>query len=158
MRHMAWANQRLFAAVAELPDEALSSYLVDPEFDVATILHHIVDGAEWFAFCAGGHPWSHREKPRTGADVLALARNLAELDALVMKESQRDDVTLTINHEDGDFEAKLSTVISQAPHHATEHRAQLVAALELRGYRSINLDDLDLWCFERFEEGRSGRH
>ncbi len=154
---MAWANQRLFAAVAELPDEALTSYLVDPDFDVATILHHIVDGSEWFAFCAGGHPWSHREKPQTAADVRALAQKLAELDTLVIAEGQREDVTLTISHEDGDFEAKLSTVIAQAPHHATEHRAQLVAALEVRGFRPVNLDDLDLWSFERYEEGRPRR-
>lgn len=154
---MAWANQRLFAAVAELPDVALTSYLVDPEFDVATILHHIVDGAEWFAFCAGGHPWSRREKPRTASDVVVLATTLAGLDALVIEEGRRDDGPLTISHEDGDFEAMRSTVIAQAPHHATEHRAQLVAALELRGYQPINLDDLDLWSFERFEEGERRR-
>ena len=36
-----------------------------------------------------------------------------------------------------------STVLSQAVHHATEHRAQLVAALEANGYTDINLDDFD---------------
>jgi hypothetical protein len=37
-------------------------------------------------------------------------------------------------------------------YHATEHRAQLIDALEYRGYKSINLDDIDLWAFDEFEK------
>jgi uncharacterized damage-inducible protein DinB len=42
-------------------------------------------------------------------------------------------------------------LLVQAVHHATEHRAQLIDALESRGHQSINLDDIDLWAFEVFE-------
>jgi uncharacterized damage-inducible protein DinB len=42
---------------------------------------------------------------------------------------------------------KRSTIISQAIHHATEHRAQLISALEAKGFTSINLDDYDLWNY-----------
>jgi uncharacterized damage-inducible protein DinB len=42
---------------------------------------------------------------------------------------------------------KRSTIISQAIHHATEHRAQLISALEAKGYKTINLDDYDLWAY-----------
>jgi uncharacterized damage-inducible protein DinB len=40
-----------------------------------------------------------------------------------------------------------STIISQAIHHATEHRAQLISALEAKGFTSINLDHYDLWAY-----------
>jgi len=42
-----------------------------------------------------------------------------------------------------------STILSQAIHHATEHRAQIASALEAKGFTPINLDDLDLWEFEK---------
>jgi uncharacterized damage-inducible protein DinB len=38
--------------------------------------------------------------------------------------------------------------LSQAIHHATEHRAQISAAIEARGFSPLNLDDLDLWSYE----------
>ena len=41
-----------------------------------------------------------------------------------------------------------STIITQAVHHATEHRAQAISALEARGYKAVNLDDFDLWAYE----------
>ena len=41
-----------------------------------------------------------------------------------------------------------STIISQAIHHATEHRAQAVTALETKGYSSVNLDSFDLWVYQ----------
>ena len=41
-----------------------------------------------------------------------------------------------------------STIITQAIHHATEHRAQAVCALEVKGFRAVNLDDYDVWAYE----------
>ena len=41
-----------------------------------------------------------------------------------------------------------STILSQAIHHATEHRAQLASALEAKGFKPMDLDELDLWAFE----------
>ena len=41
-----------------------------------------------------------------------------------------------------------STILSQAIHHATEHRAQIASALEAKGFTPVNLDDLDLWSYE----------
>jgi uncharacterized damage-inducible protein DinB len=41
-----------------------------------------------------------------------------------------------------------STIVTQAIHHATEHRAQAVSALEARGYKAVNLDDYDVWAYE----------
>jgi hypothetical protein len=38
---MAWANQMVFSAVQTLPNEALASYIVNPEWTAGTIVHHI---------------------------------------------------------------------------------------------------------------------
>jgi uncharacterized damage-inducible protein DinB len=54
-----------------------------------------------------------------------------------------------LNYEDKLVKRWRSTILSQAIHHATEHRAQIAAALEAKGFTPVNLDDLDLWSFER---------
>jgi uncharacterized damage-inducible protein DinB len=41
-----------------------------------------------------------------------------------------------------------STILSQAIHHATEHRAQFAAALEAKGFTPLDLDEIDLWSYE----------
>ena len=54
-----------------------------------------------------------------------------------------------LNYEDKLVKRWRSTILSQAIHHATEHRAQIASALEAKGFTPVNLDDLDLWSFER---------
>jgi hypothetical protein len=38
-----------------------------------------------------------------------------------------------------------STILAQAIHHATEHRAQIAGALATNGNAAIDLDAIDLW-------------
>jgi uncharacterized damage-inducible protein DinB len=149
LRHMSWANQSLFRALQTLPVEALQSYSTNPDFDVATILRHIVDGAEWYCYClTGNHQGWNQVHPTSLSDVQRLAETLLELDAILLSQGARDDEMLTIVEDGKTDHFLLSTVIAQSTHHATEHRAQIVAALELRGYRPLSLDDVDLWSFE----------
>jgi hypothetical protein len=69
---------------------------------------------------------------------------------------------LAVGQEDREIEFKqqdkliyrwASTILTQAVHHATEHRAQLIDTLEYKGFKPINLDDIDLWAFDEFEKG-----
>jgi uncharacterized damage-inducible protein DinB len=53
-----------------------------------------------------------------------------------------------VNAEEKLVKRWRSTILSQAIHHATEHRAQLASALEAKGFEPVNLDDLDLWSYE----------
>ena len=154
LRHMTWANEKVFTAVQALPDEALTSYVTNPDFDAARILQHIVEGAEWFAYCLCQNPWRPRIRPATMSDVKVLAQELRELEIIILREDALEDEMVTFDDEDGVRSAWRSTILFQSIHHATEHRAQLVDALELRGHTPINLDDLDLWAFEKFEESR----
>lgn len=85
------------------------------------------------------------------SDVANLAKMLGILDTEIIELGQLNDEMLTIAFK-GQTEKNLrSTIISQTVHHATEHRAQLIAALEFKGYKPIILDDIDLWAFESFE-------
>jgi uncharacterized damage-inducible protein DinB len=161
LRHMAWANQEIIGEVAELPDEALDAYAVNPEWTVREIARHIASSATWYGWRILDKsdltdienlewqakldeteiaPTSSREIP------LVLAR-LKSADALLLKETEKPDGVVVHEWEGKSIVRARSTVISQAIHHATEHRAQLVAALEARGFSTINLDDYDLWAF-----------
>jgi len=65
-----------------------------------------------------------------------------------------DDVQIEfVNYENKLVKRWRSTILSQAIHHATEHRAQIASALEAKGFAPVNLDDLDLWEFEKATEG-----
>jgi uncharacterized damage-inducible protein DinB len=96
--------------------------------------------------------WSEVPTPSEIADVPALARTLAEFDAAILSQSGLPDDFLTIKEDEKSWQNLRSTLLAQAVHHATEHRAQLIDALESRGFTPINLDDIDFWAFERFEK------
>lgn len=145
---MAWANQQILAKLQELPNDVLAFYLVDPDFTVGEIVSHIVNGADWYAYCLAGHPLHEVSRATTMTEVATFAVELARLDALIMAEAEHDDEMLTIRFEEFEERNLRSTIIAQAVHHASEHRAQLVAALDARGHRDINLDAYDVWAYE----------
>jgi len=150
LRHMAWANQRLYAACSTLPDEALDAYIVNPEWTARQILQHIVSGADWYVYCLGIANWNDIPHPKVITDISKLAQTLAICDAQILSAAAEDDELLTF--EEGEKKMVLrSTLLAEAVLHATEHRAQLMDAIEARGFHAISLDDIDLWSFESFE-------
>ncbi|MFM8937646.1 MAG: hypothetical protein ACKOF0_01350, partial [Actinomycetota bacterium] len=63
--------------------------------------------------------------------------------------AQLDDIQLEFVNYSGNLVKRWrSTILSQAIHHATEHRAQIASALEAKGFKPVDLDELDLWSFE----------
>lgn len=152
LRHMSWANQALYASVVNLPDEALGAYLVKSEFTAGEILRHIVAGSTWYNYCLGIEHWREIKAPTNMDDVRKLAVTLKELDQQIIDAASMEDKLVMFQGDNGDVTVLTSTLFSQAVHHATEHRAQLVDALEFHGHKVISLDDLDLWSFEHFEK------
>lgn len=150
-RHMSWSNQRVYNAVKNLPDHALSAYIVNPHWTAGRILQHIVEGADWYSYCLTEAPLRDIELPASMSDVNLLEAQIAEFDARISSQAELPDERLTIKEEDESWMALRSTILSQAIYHAVEHRTQLIDALESKGYTPIVLDDLDLWAFERFE-------
>ena len=152
LRHMAWANQRVYEAVAELPDEALASYIVNPKWTAGEICSHIAGGATWYVFRLEIEDWIDIPTVKTSADVKKVAAILNDLDSKLIAAANQEDRELTYTEENGkDVVRWYSTILMQAIHHATEHRAQLVDALEYKGYKVVNLDDLDIWAFDEYE-------
>ena len=151
LRHMAWANQRVFDAVNSLPDLALGAYIVNPEWTAGRILQHIVGGADWYVYCLTETPWRDIKLPELMTDLNLLQGHLAEFDAKIFSQSELPDEYIAIKEDDGSWQALRSTILAQAIYHAAEHRTQLIDALESKGFSPISLDDIDLWKFARFE-------
>ena len=115
-----------------------------------------VDSADHYAYRISGKPALTQPGDPCIADVNAIAdlqrlkEQAATVDSLLAECVKLDDIQIEFTN----FEEKLvkrwrSTILSQAIHHATEHRAQIASALEAKGFTPMNLDDLDLWEFEK---------
>ena len=154
LRHMAWANQQVYSSMLALPDESLASFISNPEWTAGKILQHIVDGATWYVYCLGVTNWTPISEVKIISDIPALATLLEKFDGEILSQAGAPEATLTIKEGERTFTALRSTILAEASYHATEHRAQLLDALESKGYSPIKLDDVDLWSFERFESGR----
>ena len=166
LRHMDWANQRVFDAVKGLPDLALGAYIVKADWTAGRILQHIVGGADYFVFCLTEAPMRERKLPESApmrerklpesmTDLNSLQEQLTEFDSMILSQSELPDEYLTIKEDDGSWKALRSTILAQAIYHAAEHRTQLIDAFESKGFSPISLDDLDLWRFESFEREQS---
>lgn len=153
LRHMAWSNQKVYESIAKLPDEALNSYIVNPEWTAAKILEHICGGATWYVYRLEIEDWVDIPKIEKSSDVLVVAKLLGDLDSKLVEAANNEDRELEYRLEDEDRVVRrwYSSILAQAVHHATEHRAQLIDALESKGYKPINLDEIDLWNFDGFE-------
>jgi uncharacterized damage-inducible protein DinB len=166
-KHMAWANQEIIGAVTKLSEAALDAFAVNPEWTVREIMRHITSSASWYGFrlkkAAGASESELNELhaklekleigPKTVGEIPALLSALTEADALLLEQSLLPEGEIVRESEGKRITRARSTVLSQSIHHATEHRAQLVDALEAKGFTSINLDDFDLWAYcDKFGE------
>lgn len=156
LAHMAWANKKTIEHLQTLPEDSLKAFATNPEWFVAEIAHHIVDSADHYAFRISGKPALTQpgdeciDDVNVIADLARLKVQAATVDAMLLDCVELDEVQIEfLNYEDKLVKRWRSTILSQAIHHATEHRAQIASALEAKGFTPVNLDDLDLWSFER---------
>lgn len=161
LRHMAWANQEIIGSLVTLPNQALDAYVVNPEWTVREISRHIASSATWYGWRLldrsrftdqENAEWQSKLEeteipPVTSADVPILLDRLRKADAELLKASALPEGDVKREWEGRNIIRRRSTIISQAIHHATEHRAQLVSALEHKGFVTVNLDNYDLWNF-----------
>jgi len=148
LEHMAWANQQIISQLAQLPEEALTAYVVNPEWTVAEILRHILSSADWLGSHLTGEPKSVFTQPISMQEMDEFSKKAAIFDDRLLRASTVPDGEVTYEANGKSVTHIRSTILSQAIHHATEHRAQLVSALESRGFTNINLDHLSMWGFE----------
>ena len=151
LRHMAWANQKVYAACSSLPEEALEAYIINPDWSARQILQHIVAGADWFVYCLRIGEWSDIPTPKAIEDISTLATRLEHCDAKIRRASELEDELLTFQEGERSVRVLRSTLLSAAILHSAEHRAQLMDAVESKGFSALNLEEIDLWNFEYLE-------
>jgi uncharacterized damage-inducible protein DinB len=161
LAHMAWSNREIFAEVSKLPDNALDSFADSPKWTVREIISHICESATWYALClrkeGDGFDWQNhiarsKIKPETGSDIHTLIEVQAVTDSHLLSSKSAPDELLTIDLAGNPFTCARSTILTQAIHHATEHRTQLVAALVAGRFTNINLDNYHLWGFKEVQK------
>jgi uncharacterized damage-inducible protein DinB len=152
---MAWANQKPIEHLQTLPEESLKAFATNPEWHAAEIIYHIVDSADHYAFRISGIPALTQpgdpciDDVEKLSDLARLKEQAAIVDKALLDCVNLDDVQIEfINAEKKLVKRWRSTILSQSIHHATEHRAQLASALEAKGFKPVDLDELDLWAFE----------
>jgi uncharacterized damage-inducible protein DinB len=147
LRHMAWANAALFDRLGELSDEALGLASPRNEWTVGMILGHLVDSAGGYASRLEGVARQARlEPPPTIAALAALAERCAAFDARLRAQAAGPDGP-SPSPDPAKAPRARSTVLAQAIHHATEHRAQIAGALGAHGIDTLDLDELDVWAY-----------
>lgn len=147
LRHMAWANAALIGQLAGQTDEVLSLASPRNEWTVAMILQHLVDAADRYAARLEGAPRpGDATPPTTVAELRALAARCAAIDARIRAQAAVPDGP-SPSPDPGRVGRWRSTVLGQAIHHATEHRAQIAGAIATNGNDAIDLDALDVWAY-----------
>lgn len=147
LRHMAWANAGLFARLRTLDDRALTLAVPGNEWSVAMTLAHLVAAAVGYAERLGAGPLLDDRYPESIADLEPLATRCAEADARLREAAARPEAVAEYVREGEVRRRARSTILAQAIHHATEHRAQIAEALSANGIRAVDLDELDLWAY-----------
>src|SRR4051812_25432393 len=154
LRHMAWANGQLVARLSEQPVEALALTAPRNEWSAGRILAHLLNAAQGYASRMKGVARPPDVEAPTSAQALADLGGLLEAaDAGLRAQATEPDVL--VSHPDPARGQDLrSTILAQAIHHATEHRAQIAGALATNGNNAIDLDAIDLWEFAESEGGQ----
>ena len=161
LKHMAWANQEILTQVSSMPDEALDAYAVNPEWTAREIMRHIASSATWYGYRlidkealteAEKNVWKEKLAeteipPATMKDMQVLLDRLKAADSELLSAAKKPEGFIVHTMDGRTVSRARSTIISQSIHHATEHRAQLVSALEAKGFVGINLDDYDVWYY-----------
>ena len=153
LAHMKWANRLTIEHLQTLPDEALKAFATNSEWFVGEIMHHIVEAADNYAYRITNVrcevPGEKIQELESIKDLEFLKVQADAIDTALQECAKLDDIQLEFVNYSGNLVKRWrSTILSQAIHHATEHRAQIASALEAKGFKPVDLDELDLWSFE----------
>ena len=148
LKHMSWANQEVYKLIIALPDEALDAYATDPEWNAGEILRHIASSSGGYGARLKGLDAEVLVRPTTMQELQAIAKKLLSNDAELLQLANVEDERIAITREGKTTHWMRSTIVTQAIHHATEHRAQAVSALEAKGFKAVDLDEFDVWAYE----------
>ena len=142
-RHLAWANAYVFDQIAAQPEANLKLCAPNDTWSVAEILEHL--SASRYANLLDGTGDIPTQVPTNSAEVIAL-KQLSAGFAARLREAAKNPVGF-VQYQRRNRE----TILTQAIHHATEHRAQIAGIFANHGLKVIDLDAIDLWEFANYE-------
>ena len=149
-KHMAWANQEIYKEIKKLDPKVLDYYVIDKEWTVRTIMVHIVTASYLYSQRLQEKPFSKIKFDIESPDLIDdLIDALENIDKDLIEQSYREDEEVTFETSKGESSGKVSVILSMMIFHATEHRAQIVAALDKNNERSINLDEYSIFGYLR---------
>lgn len=154
-KHMAWANQQMLQILKELPDEAINFSAWNPDWTVGKIAHHIVIAEGRLISRIIQQPAPEEfEPPVTSAGIEQLITICAERDAQLLALINTPDEMRKFVRYGTEVEFLTSTILVQAVHHASEHRTQISDILAANKMDVLNLDEIDLWSFEKYSRAQ----
>lgn len=154
-KHMAWANKQMLQILKELPDEAINFSAWNPDWTVGKIAHHIVIAEGRLISRIIQQPAPEEfEPPVTSAGIEQLITICAERDAQLLALINTPDEMRKFVRYGTEVEFLTSTILVQAVHHASEHRAQISDILAANKMDVLNLDEIDLWSFEKYSRAQ----
>ena len=154
-KHMAWANKQMLTILKALPDEAINFSAWNPDWTVGTIAHHIVIAeGRLISRIIQKSPPVEFDAPKNAADISQLIKICAERDAQLLSLINTPEEMRKFVRYGEEVEFLTSTILVQAVHHASEHRAQISDILAANNMDVLNLDEIDLWSFEKFERNK----
>ena len=154
LAHMGWANQRMFTTLRSLPDTALDLSAWNPEWRVGVITQHmVVASGRLISRITGEEAPAEHPALTSGAELGVLADLAAERDRRLLELADVQDGPRTFLRYGEPVHFHTSTILAQAIHHATEHRAQIADVLAVNNQDVIDLDSMDLWSFESWQRG-----
>jgi len=150
---MAWANKQMLTILQGLPDEAINFSAWNPDWTVGKIAHHIVIAEGRLISRIVNQPSpTEPDAPTTAAGIKELISICAERDAQLLSLVDTPDEMRIFVRYGNEVAFLTSTILVQAVHHASEHRAQISDILASNNLDVLNLDEIDLWSFEKCEK------
>jgi len=152
-KHMAWANNQMLTILQGLPDDAINFSAWNLDWTVGKIAHHIVIAeGRLIARIINQPAPAEPDAPTTSAGIKELISVCAERDAQLLSLIDTPDEMRTFVRYGKEVSFLTSTILVQAVHHASEHRAQISDILAANKMDVLNLDEIDLWSFEKWEK------
>jgi uncharacterized damage-inducible protein DinB len=154
-RHMAWANFQMLTLLRGLPDQALHFSAWNHDWSVGKLAHHIVISGGRLIYRITGQPApTEPQPPQSSIEIDRLIEVCAKSDARLLTLAQDEGSVQKYVRFGKTAEFQKATLLVQAVHHATEHRAQISDILAANDMDVLNLDEIDLWSFERWEKSQ----
>ncbi len=151
-RHLAWASAYVFDQIAHQSDASLKLTAPNDDWSVGEILEHLTATTARFADLLDNKGNTPTEVPTTSAEVRALKELSASFDVR-LREAAKSPVGFVEFQRGGrTIRRDREIILTQAIHHATEHRTQIAGIFANHGMKVIDLDAIGIGAFVNHEE------